>query len=478
MAKVHVMILAAHGGIRREQIDLVIGLMQQSEHQVSLGFSSAKPVTNNRCKVVSAFLDTDADWLLMVDDDVVPHGNPLSYVGLDLDVLMFPCPLWKPGRGRPVVWNFVVRDEDGNKQDVVIGDRSPVVEVSEGGTGMMLIHRRVLEHPAIRQVPFVEEIGVDGISVQGHDLFFCTRAREVGFRVWAATGCPCSHFEEVDLREVYLALQRDELLQTFVPPRLALKDKRLIFSLNPSRCGTRSLAEMLDTVPGVTAHHEPWPDFADVMRIVQADRGTAYRFWLEQKLPTMLSLLERVGTSTYVETSHVFGKGFLGPLLDLGVVPDLIVLRRPAQEVALSMWRRNDVPARSKKGVKYHLAPDDPDVLIRPEGWESWHDYQLCYWSVLEFEARAAVYTDLVRRRGGMVVETSLAEIVTDEGFVALLEALGLPAPDLEAYASVADVRWNANPAEWDQVPDGIDRLEREVNQWKREQREKSGSGL
>lgn len=203
MICVQVVVLSL-GWLRAEQRDFVLALSHEDRYRVMLGRASAKPVTNNRNQVVKRFLlsPSSPEFLLMMDNDVVPKCNPLDYIEHDLDIVVFPCPLWKPSQGAasPVVWNIRMRDEDGC---LLSGSfkTGGLREISEGGTGAILIARRVLEHPAMRS-PFVEQMDEYGVSTLGHDLAFCVRARSAGFRLWAATDCACSHWEELDLQQV------------------------------------------------------------------------------------------------------------------------------------------------------------------------------------------------------------------------------------------------------------------------------------
>lgn len=200
MIKVQVVVLTL-GWLRAEQRDFMVALSRDDRYGIVMGKRNAKPVTNNRNQIVKIFLDSPPEhkFLLMMDNDVVPLCNPLDYVEHDLDVVVFPCPLWRPAAGskNPVVWNIRQRDEEGQ---LIIGKirASGLREISEGGTGAILIARRVLEHPAMR-APFVEEADEYGVSTLGHDLAFCARAREAGFRIWAALDCPCSHWDTLDL---------------------------------------------------------------------------------------------------------------------------------------------------------------------------------------------------------------------------------------------------------------------------------------
>ncbi|SDP41885.1 hypothetical protein SAMN04488061_2925 [Filomicrobium insigne] len=117
--------------------------------------------------------------------------------------------------------------------------------------------------------------------------------------------------------------------------------KSLIFCLTNGRTGTRSLTSLFDCVPHVHAAHEEKPSFHLLMRWVQRNPALARDFWLFAKIPAISDHPQPV----HVDTSHVFGKGFLEPLLDLGARPKLIILTRNTRLIAKSMLALNDFPA-------------------------------------------------------------------------------------------------------------------------------------
>jgi hypothetical protein len=206
----------------------------------------------------------------------------------------------------------------------------------------------------------------------------------------------------------------------------ALDEKRLIFAVSTGRSGTGYLARVLRCVPGVAAYHEPEPRFSHVMRAALRTPAVARTFWVEAKLPRIAG----VASAIYAETSHLFGKGFVEPLLDLGIQPDLIVLARDHRPVALSLYRLHMIPARTPQGRRYLLQPDDPGVLSL-RGWEGLHDYQLCYWYCLEMARRAEHYAAVFEKQGGAVARLSLADLVRPDGWMGLIETLRLPRPGL-----------------------------------------------
>ena len=179
---------------------------------------------------------------------------------------------------------------------------------------------------------------------------------------------------------------------------------------------------MLNFLPGVHSTHEPEPKFSHYMREIQQNPTLAREFWLREKIPVISTSRENV----YIETSHLVCKGFLESLLDLGITPDVIILRRPFREVASGLYALDTVPARSENGLKFLLSPEDPGVLSLPN-WQKFNDYQLCYWYCLEIERRAAIYKNMLTDLGATVVETSLDEITTPYGFQDLCQALNLP---------------------------------------------------
>lgn len=242
-----------------------------------------------------------------------------------------------------------------------------------------------------------------------------------------------------------------------------IKQKRLVFTVATGRCGTAFFAEILRLVPGATSLHEPEPEYADVLREVQQDPELAGAFLVERKLPAIACDKSEI----YIETSHLFCKGFLGPLLGLDIVPALLRIRRDHRAVASSMYRGGTIPGRTEKGLRFYLSPDDPGVLPLRD-WQRLHDYQLCYWYCLEIERRAEQYHALYQKNDWCWAETSLAEITTMQGMRKVIADLDLP--ELPWYGWLRYLnnrRRRVNPTSKAKqqvlLPEGLDELEAEV---------------
>ena len=225
-----------------------------------------------------------------------------------------------------------------------------------------------------------------------------------------------------------------------------VREKTLVVTVTAGRTGTTFLTHLLALCPDTTSLHEPEPSFVPVLRLAQRDPALARRFLLEYKLPFVAEL----PTRRYVETGHLLCKGFLEPLLALGLAPRVVALRRAPRRVASSLLSRRTVPGRGKLGLKYLLHPDDPGVLPLP-AWSRCSDYQLCFWYALEIERRQRAYRLPVEAAGGAWVDVTAEELHDRERFLATAATLGLLDADTDraalgaAHARVADVTHNPN---------------------------------
>ena len=183
--------------------------------------------------------------------------------------------------------------------------------------------------------------------------------------------------------------------------------KTITITCTPGRSGTGFLQHVFALFPDFYSEHESdIPQLQGYLRRAVKDVEFGKRIW-QQKFAVINALPE----NRYFESSHLMNKGYIEPLLALGVVPSLIILRRNFREVATSLLRLNTVPARTKKGKKFLLQPDDAGVWQVP-AWEKMTDYQLCYWYVLETERRSQHYARLISDKGGRVFETSVDALV------------------------------------------------------------------
>lgn len=220
-------------------------------------------------------------------------------------------------------------------------------------------------------------------------------------------------------------------------------DKRLIFTVTAGRTGTAYLAKLLDTVPTVSAYHEPKPNYVEVLRRIQTHPFMSYEYLSKYKIPA----IRECPSYIYAETSHLTCKGFLEPMILMGLRPALIILRRPPREVAWSHVVRNCVPSWTTLGVSYLLDPRDPAVIPLFH-WETASQYQLCFWYALEMERRQLHYTRLAEGLGMPVFDVTNKELNDWSIYSRMLETLNLPITEdvRQAHASISQNIHNQNP--------------------------------
>jgi hypothetical protein len=206
-----------------------------------------------------------------------------------------------------------------------------------------------------------------------------------------------------------------------------LGGKRLIFTVTSGRSGSHYLTRLLHYLPKMDVFHEEMThSYHTVLRANQENPKVGMDFLTEKKLP----FIESCKQSIFAETSHLICKGFLEHFLELGLVPDLILLSRDRRKIATSLFRLGTIPGRQEKALQFYLMPSDRDVRTA-EDWTSWSDYQLCYWHVLEIERRQRHYKQVFEKLGARVHACDLDDLTTSAGYKSLINEMGFKRPGL-----------------------------------------------
>ena len=166
--------------------------------------AQAVPHSSNRNRILR---ETPADFsgVLMLDADTVPHPRTVDIPLLGKDILLAPCPIWRPDDDYgPIVTNLVPYGaKEGNMDGATLPIGAPIVSrIKEGGTGCIWISNNVIRHPDMR-APFKFETDDDGITVIGEDHAFCRRATEAGFEIWGGMAYVMGHIKAINLTTCY-----------------------------------------------------------------------------------------------------------------------------------------------------------------------------------------------------------------------------------------------------------------------------------
>ena len=158
-----------------------------------------------RNMAVRQFLNSQAEWLLFVDDDtVIPPDTIERLLAVDKPIIAAVQPLMLEGY---LVANVMPLPTTADPVPYWTPwlkwkpDADPFL-IRYCGFGCVLIHRRVFEDcgwPWFHEDPG-DELGRNNVT---EDVYFCRKARRAKFQVWCHPGVVCGHIKRVDLRDVY-----------------------------------------------------------------------------------------------------------------------------------------------------------------------------------------------------------------------------------------------------------------------------------
>ena len=191
---------------------LLSALERQSHYNVTVRFYAGQPVELARNNLVHLFLATECDYLLMIDDDIVPPEDILEMAEHGKDVVAALCYAYSPAMGIfPVAYEFAENGSYRNKYNVIgVGaeaENKGLLKVGLAGSGCIMIHRRVFSKI---EEPYFKFSFNDAITdvVESEDFGFCTRVIEAGMDVYVDTDRACGHFKHVDLHEILKSTTR------------------------------------------------------------------------------------------------------------------------------------------------------------------------------------------------------------------------------------------------------------------------------
>jgi hypothetical protein len=186
--------------------DLLIACMKMPMWQQETGSQFAFSIVNGvtpvdaaRNVAVKDMLKSGAEWLLQIDNDVVPPLNVLavlSEVG-NRKIVGLPCGM-ESSHGMPSL-NIGTRRPEGHELHREIP--SGLTEVDCVGSGCLLVHRDVFQTLAFPWFECSRKSELENAMYGGEDFGFCEKARTKGFSVWTHAGFPCSHHKTVDLSQ-------------------------------------------------------------------------------------------------------------------------------------------------------------------------------------------------------------------------------------------------------------------------------------
>jgi len=191
-------------------LNLIFENMRKYELIVSL--SDICPIERARNDLVERSLKHSPDYVLFVDSDMILPENILdSLINMKKDIssalYFIRLPPYKP-------LAKIIKDGLFYNLDAV--PLNQIIEVDSVGMGCVLIKREVFEKliEKDKKIFDTKEINVkDKTQLLSEDTFFCSKARELGFKIFLNTGLICKHegksFIDENLYNFYLHLQNE-----------------------------------------------------------------------------------------------------------------------------------------------------------------------------------------------------------------------------------------------------------------------------
>lgn len=201
------------GEVRIELAQLAHFWQNDPRFRVYVEYPSDKPIAHNRGNIVKRFLESGYDYLLMFDGDIIPSAKVLEYALHDKDIITPVLYAFRTAGITPLVLETHPKYPDKYRVKN-IKNPTGIVEVDATGTGCMMIKREVLEQ--VKQ-PFINRYDDEGIRTLGLDIWFCRKAKELGFKVWVDLDERASHWTIVDLKDVE-GLVYSDVLETKPTP--------------------------------------------------------------------------------------------------------------------------------------------------------------------------------------------------------------------------------------------------------------------
>lgn len=201
------------GSVRTKFVESVLGLLEHDAKHWQrvytfrmLTFGPALGVGRN--VLVDGFLDTKADWMLMIDSDMTFPPDALDRLALHADEKERPIVggLCMTSDGKPVIKRWLSNYEMGNVEFAPTDGQ--IIKVDGTGAAFLLVHRRVFEkmrdEPLADDQPFwFGEMCLGGPKRQllGEDTGFCARAQLAGFPIYVVRGVGIGHEKHIIFTE-------------------------------------------------------------------------------------------------------------------------------------------------------------------------------------------------------------------------------------------------------------------------------------
>lgn len=172
--------------------------MDKGGHDVGFEFVRGYDCATARNNIVKRALDADADYLMMVDNDVtVPRDALVNLMEHDVDVVMGYYAHRNGANDATTRTNVCKRGElnytmqyTGGELAAYRNNGENLVRVHGGGMGCILIRCSALRRMSY---PYYKWVDYGNGGMLSEDLYFCEQCRMDGIKVYVDTRVSCGH---------------------------------------------------------------------------------------------------------------------------------------------------------------------------------------------------------------------------------------------------------------------------------------------
>lgn len=157
------------------------------------------PLDNARNTCVKDFLEDYYDYLLFIDNDIIPPSNALrELLAADKEIIAPLCFTWKQddkGNGFPLP--VAHRYAENGEYKPYYGKGIEETDVITGG--MFLVKREVYEK---MDRPFAFTYHANGTVIYSEDFYFSQQAKRLGYKLYTHYDLLCKHYKNIDIKEI------------------------------------------------------------------------------------------------------------------------------------------------------------------------------------------------------------------------------------------------------------------------------------
>lgn len=162
-----------------------VDLARRFGHELVLEIG--RPIELVRTRLISRFLESNAEHIVTIDDDIVAPEDAIDrLLALGAPVATAPCPIVIDGR---IVWNVKAVGSDEWMAD----PPNHTFAVRHTGLGFTVIHRDVF---ARIRTPWFQFGAAAGGRVVGEDTWFSNGVMKAGLPILCDGSLRCSHFKD------------------------------------------------------------------------------------------------------------------------------------------------------------------------------------------------------------------------------------------------------------------------------------------